>query len=79
MSDRRHLTFTFPAPWILFIIFLVLQLTGHIDWPWYAIAAPLLIPLGLMAVIMLVAFVIASVISYRSNRLWVSSVDCLTV
>jgi tryptophan-rich sensory protein len=50
---REHL----GLPTILFLIFLVLQLTGYIDWPWYAVAAPLLIPLGIwvfFAVVMLV-------------------------
>lgn len=45
-------------PTILFVIFLVLQLTGNIDWPWYAIAAPLLIPLGIWALIAVVGFFI---------------------
>lgn len=34
-------------PTLLFVVFLVLRLTGNIDWPWYAVAAPLLIPLGI--------------------------------
>lgn len=45
-------------PTLLFVVFLVLQLTGNIDWPWYAIAAPLLIPLGIWAVLALVGFLI---------------------
>jgi hypothetical protein len=44
-------------PTLLFVVFLVLQLTGNIDWPWYAIAAPLLIPLGVWAIIAFIGIV----------------------
>lgn len=30
---------TFPS--VLFLIFLVLKLTGHIDWSWWWVSAPL--------------------------------------
>ena len=45
---------------ILFLVFLVLQLTGQIDWPWYAIAAPLWISWGLWAVLIGLFIVIAA-------------------
>lgn len=38
----------------LFILFLALQLTGHINWAWYWVAAPLWIPFGVFAGVMLV-------------------------
>lgn len=48
MKVRVHYnTTTIGLPTILFLVFLVLQLTDHIDWPWYAVAAPLLVPIGL--------------------------------
>lgn len=31
---------------VLFVVFLVLRLTDHIDWAWYWIAAPLWVPIG---------------------------------
>jgi len=36
---------------ILFLIFLVLKLTNHIDWSWWWVTAPLWIPIVLMIVI----------------------------
>lgn len=33
------------VPWILFIVFLVLKLTGFIDWSWWWISSTLWIPI----------------------------------
>lgn len=52
-------------PMILFLIFLVLQLTGNIDWPWYAVAAPLLIAWGFGLFLILTFAVIAVLASRR--------------
>ena len=40
---------------VLFIVFLVLKLTGTIDWSWWWVTAPLWIPVGLVFII---AFII---------------------
>jgi hypothetical protein len=44
---------------ILFIVFLVLKLTGTIDWSWWWVTAPLWIPVGLVLIIALVILVLA--------------------
>ncbi|QDK03505.1 membrane protein [Mycobacterium phage PainterBoy] len=38
-----------PIGLVLFIVFLVLKLTEVIDWSWWWIAAPIWIPLALLA------------------------------
>lgn len=38
---------------ILFIIFLVLKLTGNINWSWWWITAPLWLPVVLVGVVLL--------------------------
>lgn len=40
------------TPWglVLFLIFMVLKLTGNIAWSWWWVTSPLWIPLSLMAV-----------------------------
>ena len=40
---------------LLFLIFLVLKLTDHIDWSWWWVTAPLWIPIGIVLFIMLIA------------------------
>ena len=59
----------------LFVLFVALQLTGHIDWEWYWIAAPMWIPLGvLLAFLALfgvgvgVACGVAALIDWRGAR-----------
>jgi hypothetical protein len=37
---------------LLFLLFLALKLTGHIDWSWWWVTAPLWIPNGLAVVIL---------------------------
>lgn len=41
-----------------FIVFLVLKLTGYIDWSWWWVTSPLWIPLGLVLGIALLAVII---------------------
>jgi len=42
---------------ILFLIFLVLKLTGHIDWSWWWVTAPLWAPITVF-IMFLLAFVV---------------------
>lgn len=39
---------------ITFIIFLVLKLTDNIDWSWWAVTAPLWIPISILLVVIAV-------------------------
>jgi hypothetical protein len=48
-------------PGVLFIIFLILKLTGNIDWSWWWVTSPLWIPLALGLSIVCVAIVIVIV------------------
>jgi len=44
---------------VLFIVFLVLKLTGNIDWSWWWVTSPLWIPLALgLAIVGLVFLII---------------------
>lgn len=63
MADTKTATVTtgLSLPTVLFLIFLVLELTGTIDWPWYAVAAPLLIAWGFGFLIVLFFLFIAMI------------------
>jgi hypothetical protein len=53
----------------LFLLFLGLRLTDHIDWAWYWVAAPLWMPLGLFLAIIAVAGLVMLVASpFRRKR-----------
>lgn len=39
----------------LFLIFIVLKLTGNIDWSWWWVLSPLLIPISILLVIAIIA------------------------
>jgi hypothetical protein len=43
---------------ILFLIFLVLKLTGHIDWSWWWVTSPLWIGIVLFIIIVLIIKII---------------------
>jgi hypothetical protein len=44
---------------VLFLVFLVLKLTGNIDWSWWWVTSPLWIPLALGVVILSIIGVVA--------------------
>lgn len=52
---------------ILFIVFLILKLTGTIDWSWWWVISPLWIPFAAAAVILGIVGVIAIIIEYLSK------------
>ena len=43
---------------ILFVIFLILKLTGEIDWSWWWVTSPLWIPIAAVLVLIVIALVV---------------------
>ncbi len=39
---------------LLFIVFLILKLTGHIDWSWWWVFSPSWIPLVILGILLLI-------------------------
>ena len=60
MSKSSQLAST-NIPTILLVVFVVLKLTGNIDWSWWWVMAPLWIPILLLAVLVTIAALIARV------------------
>ena len=50
---------------VLFLVFLVLKLTGNIDWSWWWVTSPLWIPLTLGVVIIGVVGIIAIMLNKK--------------
>ena len=47
---------------ILLIVFVILKLVGTIDWSWWLVLSPLLIPIGLLIVVLIVLGIISVII-----------------
>lgn len=47
---------------VLFLIFLILKLTGNIDWSWWWVTSPLWIPFVLVLSIIGIGFMIAFIV-----------------
>jgi len=54
--SKETTVFNSGIPTILFVVFLVLKLTGEIDWSWWWVTSPLWIPI--VAVLVLIAIVL---------------------
>jgi hypothetical protein len=53
---------------VLFVVFLVLKLTGNIDWSWRWVTSPLWIPIALLGSIFIVAvFIIILLLIFGFN------------
>lgn len=50
---------------VLFLVFLVLKLTGNIDWSWWWVTSPLWIPLALGVVILSIIGLIAVILNKK--------------
>ena len=53
---------------VLFLVFLVLKLTGNIDWSWWWVAAPLWIPVGVLGVVLLFIFLFTTIFKGVSRK-----------
>ena len=53
---------------LLFITFLVLKLTGVIDWSWWWVTAPLWIGIALAFAIILIIIIFTTILSMFSNN-----------
>ena len=64
MEDTKKITVNFGGiGTILAIVFMVLKLTGHIDWSWVWVFAPIWIPLALAVGILIIYFVVIMIIA----------------
>lgn len=61
MSDKNSTRGGIGIGMVLFVVFLVLKLTGNIDWSWWWVTAPLWGPITFVIVFAIVVFVIATI------------------
>lgn len=48
---------------VLFLIFMILKLTGHITWSWWWVTAPLWIPFALIGSLLVLGMAIAGIVA----------------
>ena len=48
---------------LVFIIFLILKLTGVVSWSWFIVCLPLIISVGLSVLFILLALIIAIIVA----------------
>jgi hypothetical protein len=46
---------------ILFVVFLILKLTGNIDWSWWWVTSPLWIPFAIVIVFIILGIIIVKI------------------
>ena len=52
---------------LVFIIFLILKLTGGVSWSWFIVCLPLIISAGLTILLTLLVFIIAIIVAAVNN------------
>lgn len=58
MNDNKTGGSSIGLGMILFIVFLILKLTNHIDWSWWWVTSPLWIGAGLFFVIFIIGVIL---------------------
>lgn len=59
MADKVHVQGGMGLLSWLTVAFVVLKLTGHIDWSWWIVLSPVLVSIGLWVVILALAIAVA--------------------
>lgn len=59
MSEENNKSGSLGLSTIVFIVFLILKLTGNIDWSWWWVFSPLWIPITLGSIFIFVVLLIA--------------------
>ena len=59
MSDKNQTNLIDSSlPTLLFIVFLILKLTGNIDWSWWWVTSPLWIPIAAVLVFIVLIMIL---------------------
>lgn len=65
MADNKSTSSGLGLGSVLFIVFLILKLTGNIDWSWWWVTSPLWIPLTLGVIILGIVGLIAVLLNKK--------------
>lgn len=68
MSNEKVVINRFPFFAILALIFITLKLTGHIEWSWWWVLAPIWGPLAIISVILGILGIVFTVVYVWENK-----------
>lgn len=68
MSKNTTPTFAFPIFGIAQVIFLVAKCFGYINWAWWQVLLPTIIPLGVIIVLIIAMLIISMLIALAENK-----------
>lgn len=68
MTSKSSSSSSIGLTGVLFVVFLVLKLTGNIDWSWWWVTSPLWIPiLLLLSIVIISLFVLTILVKFGFN------------
>lgn len=65
MADNKSTSSGLGLGSVLFIVFLILKLTGNIDWSWWWVTSPLWIPITLGVIVLGIIGLIAVLLNKK--------------
>ena len=68
MSEKQITPINSGILTILFIVFLVLKLTGNIDWSWWWVTSPLWLPVAILFFVVSVLFIAGIIMLYSGKK-----------
>jgi len=66
--SKETTTFNSGILTVLFVVFLVLKLTGEIDWSWWWVTSPLWLPVAILFFVVSVLFVAGIIMLYSRGK-----------
>jgi hypothetical protein len=68
MTSKSSSSSSIGLTGVLFVVFLVLKLTGNIDWSWWWVTSPIWIPiLILLSIVIISLFVLTILVKFGFN------------
>ena len=68
MSEKQITPINSGILTILFVVFLVLKLTGNIDWSWWWVTSPLWLPIAILFTVVFVLLAMGIIMLYMGRK-----------
>ena len=68
MSEKQITPINSGILTILFVVFLILKLTGNIDWSWWWVTSPLWLPVAILFFVISILFIAGVIMLYSRKK-----------